>query len=399
MSLTVLFDLDDTLISNNIDIFLPGYLKALGKTLAEITPNPVIKPLLAATQKMSESNLPGKTLEQTFDEDFYPAIGVPKEQMQGTIDHFYGDVYPDLHVLTQPIPEAASLVKRLFEEGYTVAIATRPLFPRTAIIQRLAWAGLSVEKYPFAIIPSYETFHFSKPNPAFFAELLAQLGWPDQPVVMIGNSLEDDILPAALFNIPAFWLNEHQSSLPENIHPLSGQGKINELYDWIKKIEAANFQQKWSSPASILAILKSTPAALATFYNRIPAVKLTDRFQPDGWALTEILCYLRDLDREIITPRLYRVIEENNPFLTGVDTTNWVDKRNYIKESGISALESFTQNRIELLNFILGLPDSSWNRQAVGEEDGPTTFNKMLCSLAYQDLNQVRRAFKIIKTF
>src|ERR1035437_856793 len=153
MSLTVLFDLDDTLISNNVDTFIPGYLKALSKTLAELSSNQVIQHLLAATQKMAESSLPGKTLEQTFDENFYPNIGVSKEQLRGTIDHFYGDVYPELKEMTQPIPEAVLLVDRLFDEGYTVAIATRPLFPRTAIVQRLGWAGLFVEKYPFAIVP------------------------------------------------------------------------------------------------------------------------------------------------------------------------------------------------------------------------------------------------------
>jgi len=398
MSLTVLFDLDDTLIANNVDTFIPGYLKALGQTLAELSSKQVIQHLLAATQKMSESDLPGKTLEQTFDEHFYPKIGVSKEQLRGTIDHFYRDVFPSLKTMTQPIPDAVQLVDRLFDEGYTVAIATRPLFPRTAIVQRLEWAGLSIEKYPFAIVPSYETFHFSKPNPAFYAELLAQIGWPDQPAVMVGNTLEDDILPAAQFNIPAFWLNDHPEALPATAPVLTGQGKISDVYEWIKKIEAAGFEQSWSSPDSILAILKSTPAALATISSNVPADRWIDRPQPDEWALTEILCYLRDLDREIITPRLYRVIEENNPFLPDVNISDWVEKRDYLTESGCSSLESFTQNRIELLNFIQGLPAKSWNRQAVGEENGPTTFEKLLGSLAANDQDQVRRAVRTINS-
>ena len=399
MSLTVLFDLDDTLLSNNIDTFIPGYLKALGKTLAELTSNQVIQPLLAATQKMSESNSPEKTLEQIFDKNFYPQIGVSKAQLRDTIDHFYNDVYPELKMTTQPIPEAISLINRLIDEGYSIAIATRPLFPRTAIIQRLAWAGLPVEKYPFAIIPSFESFHFSKPNPAFFAELLAQIGWPDQPAVMVGNTLEDDILPAAQFNIPSFWLTDHQTFLPENAHPLTGQGKITDVYSWIKSIEAIHFQQSWSSPESILAILRSTPAALATLCSRHPADKMKVQPKPDQPTLTEILCYLRDLDREIITPRLYRVIEENNPYLPAVSTNDWAEKRDYQNESGMSALESFTQNRTELLNFLPNLPIQSWNRPAFEEESGPTTFDKMLGSLATHDQNQVRKVIETINSF
>jgi FMN phosphatase YigB (HAD superfamily) len=398
MSLTVLFDLDDTLISNNVDTFIPGYLKTLGATIDGLASKQAIQHLLAATQKMSESSLPDKTLEQIFDENFYPNIGVSKQQLRGTIDHFYADVYPDLEKMTRPIPAAVQLVDRLFDEGYTVAIATRPLFPRTAIVQRLAWAGLSIERYPFAIVPSYEIFHFSKPNPAFYAELLAQIGWPNQPAVMVGNALEDDILPASQFDIPAFWLNDPVVPLPDNAHPLTGQGKIDEVYPWIKKIESAKFEQTWSTPASILEILKSTPAALQTICSRIPADKWSDRPQPDEWALTEILCYLRDLDREIITPRLYRVIEENNPFMPRVSSSNWVEKRPYLEESGFSVLENFTKNRIELLNFIFGLPDKSWYRQAVEEDTGPTTFKKLLGSLAAHDQNLIRTAVRTIKS-
>jgi hypothetical protein len=95
---------------------------------------------------------------------------------------------------------------------------------------------------------------------------------------------------------------------------------------------------------------------------------------------------------------LYRVIEENNPFLPDVDISNWVKKRAYLKESGCSVLENFTQNRIELLNFILGLPAKSWNRQAIGEESGPTTFDKLLSSLAAHDQDQVRKAVRAIKS-
>ena len=78
-------------------------------------------------------------------------------------------------------------------ETSTLAIATNPLFPLTAIEQRLDWAGLSPEEYPFSIVPSYENAHFAKPNPAFLAELLARLGWPEGPVVMVGDDPDNDV--------------------------------------------------------------------------------------------------------------------------------------------------------------------------------------------------------------
>jgi FMN phosphatase YigB (HAD superfamily) len=93
------------------------------------------------------------------------------------------------------------MVDTAFEQGWQVVIATNPLFPRRAIEQRLSWAGLPLDRYPFQLIASYESFHFTKPHPAYFAEVLANLGWPTHTVAMVGNSLADDLIPAAELGI------------------------------------------------------------------------------------------------------------------------------------------------------------------------------------------------------
>ena len=91
MSLTVLFDLDDTLLSNNIDVFLPAYLKALGKYLGSIYPADVlIKELLAATGEMVSNRDPRLTLEEAFDAAFYSALGTAKSEMEPVIGRVFG---------------------------------------------------------------------------------------------------------------------------------------------------------------------------------------------------------------------------------------------------------------------------------------------------------------------
>jgi FMN phosphatase YigB (HAD superfamily) len=62
------------------------------------------------------------------------------------------------------------------------------------------------------MIPSYETFHFAKPNPAYFAEFLAQLGWPKTPIVMVGNDVESDIGAARQLGLPVFWMASNGAS-------------------------------------------------------------------------------------------------------------------------------------------------------------------------------------------
>jgi HAD superfamily hydrolase (TIGR01549 family) len=219
VTLTLLADLDDTLLENNFDEFLPFYLDALGKHLASIAePEFLISNLMAATQKMIENNRPDRTLKQVFDSSFFPSLDVVPDEMHTTFDDFYSEVFPNLRKYTHQRPDAIQLVNQTFEAGSRVAIATNPLFPRAAIVERLEWAGLSPQDYDFSMITSYETFHFTKPNPAYFAEILAQIGWPEGAIVMIGDNLDDDIIASRQLGLPAFWISTQEVSAAPGLH-------------------------------------------------------------------------------------------------------------------------------------------------------------------------------------
>ena len=234
MTLIILMDMDDTLLVNDMERFLPVYLQKLGKHLQDhVSPNRMIQSLLAGTRAMVDMRLPDKTLEQAFDDVFYPGIEGSKAKLAGLLHDFYERVFPELQNLTAVIPEAQDFINWAFSQNYTVAIATNPLFPRSAIEQRLAWAGLPVSKYPFALVTSFEKFHFAKPNPAFYAEILGQLGWPDNPAVMVGNSLTDDILPAQAIGLPAFLVQTPSASGQSTAEIFS------QLKEWIKGKENA----------------------------------------------------------------------------------------------------------------------------------------------------------------
>ena len=116
-----------------------------------------------------------------------------------------------------------------------MVVATNPIFPRSAILHRLNWAGFPDEK-PFRLVTSFEGFHFAKPNPAYYAEILAQIGCPDQPAIMVGDNLEDDLIPAAQIGIPGFLITDHPVTLPDGLGVPIQQGKIGDVWSWIEQI-------------------------------------------------------------------------------------------------------------------------------------------------------------------
>lgn len=144
---------------------------------------------------------------EVFDAAFYPAIGHSKRYPYPRLVYFYDKVFPGLDFLTEKRPEAVPLVNQIIKDGHDVVEHTiNPLYPRTATCHRIHWAGFPVDEN-LSAVTTYEDYHFAKPNPAYFVEILGRLGFP-KIAAMIGNSLEEDILPAELLGIPTFWLPE-----------------------------------------------------------------------------------------------------------------------------------------------------------------------------------------------
>jgi len=397
VTLNLLLDLDETLLCNKIDTFIPVYSRKLGDQFAPFAdPDKVIKMLLYATGEMVKNQQPDQTLEESFDKVFYPALGLERAKVQEAIDTFYKQIFPTCKELTQPIVGAIDLVKTSFERGYRVAIATNPLFPRTAILQRLTWARLNPDEYPFALIPSFESFHFAKPNPALYAELLAQMGWPDGPVVMVGDDLDLDISGARRLGMGAFWIAQTGKQPPTDEHAPTGMGTQEDVLPWIDSLPEGKLLLEFSTPGAILAVLRATPAALDTLIRQKPYEKIQQRPQPGEWSAGEIMCHLRDVEIEVYLPRVRMVISEINPFLPGVDTDPWAAERNYVSQDPKEALHSFVNARMELITMLKTLDPAGWDRQARHAILGPTTLRELVNILLSHDRLHIQQIHKTV---
>lgn len=202
----ILFDLDDTLLGNPMESFLPAYLQCLGQHLsAYILPAEIAAAIFTGTDLMVDNVNPSRTLEECFDDYFYPFIGTDKVILNQKINNFYEYEFPKLAPLTSEVPHAATVIKHLSEQGHKIVIATNPLFPKMAIEHRIKWANLGMDLNNFGYITNFEELHFTKPRPEFIAEILGKMGWQNEPVVMIGNEWDMDIVPAEILGIPTYF--------------------------------------------------------------------------------------------------------------------------------------------------------------------------------------------------
>ncbi len=209
---------------------------------------------------------------------------------------------------------------------------------------------------------------------------------------MIGNSLEDDIIPASKLGIPVFWLKEDHEMLPEDAHPLSAAGTIEQALPWLQNLSAENIRQPFETPEALLAVLAATPAALDTFSRELKDQDWKQRRQAGEWSFAEILCHLRDVDSEVYLPRIETITRQENPFLPGVDTDRWAEERVYYLQDGKTALQQFTAARTQLLEVLKTIPLNEWQRTARHAIFGRTTLHEMVCFIATHDRNHIQQA-------
>jgi FMN phosphatase YigB (HAD superfamily) len=394
MTLTLLLDLDDTLLNTNLQAFVPAYFRALARELApQVPPERMLRALIAGTQRMNESGDFSRTLRQVFNSVFYPMIGVSRSELEPALENFYDNVFPALQELTSPVADAKPFVDWAFSQGHRIAIATDPLLPRKATHHRLRWAGFDPAQ--FEVVSSYEHFHFSKAHPAYYAEVLGRMGWHDGPVLMVGNDLERDILPARRLGLTT-WLVETESA--SGLGPEAGaRGKLSDLRPWLESTDPAALTPSFQSVESILAIMSAIPAALNGLSCGMNGDGWSRKPSHDDWSLTELVCHLRDTEREIHHAQIGLFEERGEPFIPRPDTGVWASQRDYLHEDGARALREFNDARRETLEMLKPVGVEGWKRRARHAIFGPTNFFEVVRFIAGHDRMHVQQAWSILK--
>jgi hypothetical protein len=293
---------------------------------------------------------------------------------------------------TQQRPETVPLIEWAFSQGYRIAIATDPLFPRKATYERLRWAGLEPER--FELISTFDNFHFTKTRPTYYAEVLGQLGWPDGPVLMVGNDALRDLVSANRLGLKTYFIDGEAGSSPGFE---AGRGRLGDLRPWLESIDVSTLAPSYKSKDAIMAIMSATPAVLQTLSSVLSAENW--RYEPsqDDWAMNEIICHLHDTENEIHALQLNLMLEKPDAFIPRPDTSVWASEREYLNVDGSLVLSEFASARLANLEKLGKLDDEFWTRKARHAIFGPTNFLEVLGFVADHDQMHIQQAWKTLQ--
>ena len=376
----LLLDLDGTLLENDIQAFLQVYLGRLSRAMATwVAPEVLVPQLLQSTNVMLANQDPARTLHETFAGDFYPSLGTTEAAVVGRFEDFYRDEFPKLRAQTALRPAAAPLVQAALASGLRLAVATNPLFPRTAIDHRLAWAGVPSDRVAYDVVTSYETFHSAKPQLAYYAEILGHLGVAASRAAMVGDSPSDDLAPARALGMAVF----HVSSRPDPDYP---GGTLDQVIGWLATADAQTNHEAEHAPAGVLARLHGQLGTLLTRFGELSDESWRTPVTVDGWTPAQVICHLRDLEAEVHLPRLQSMLQAEVVFLPAVDSDRWVEERGYAHQSGPQALRALVDLRKETLARLGALGPREWERRATHALLGPASLADVISLAADHEL-------------
>ncbi len=231
---TILFDLDGTLLPMDQETFIRAYFGGLCAKLAPhgYEPEKLVKAIWAGTAAMVKND-GARTNEAAFWAEFSGLFGFDCRRDEPVFDDFYRTDFQKVQAVCGFDPKAAQVVRQLKAMGFTLALATNPIFPAIATESRIRWAGLSPND--FELYTTYENCRFCKPNPKYYRDILAELNLKPEECLMVGNDVTEDMVAREL-GIQVFLLTDCMiNKNNEDISPYP-HGGYPELLEFIRSL-------------------------------------------------------------------------------------------------------------------------------------------------------------------
>ena len=234
MMKAVFFDLDGTMLPMKQDDFVRVYFTELCKRFCpvlKLDDKTLIKSVWKATDAMYKNDGAKPNIE-VFWKRFTKLAGSHVLNYVRDFDDFYTNEFNECKSVCGYNPAVPEGMKVLSKKGYTLVAATNPLFPAVAIENRLGWAG--VDKRDFALVTTYENSSFCKPSKGYFREIASQLGLELEECMMVGNDVDEDMLPAKELGMDTFLVTDHLINRGESDYSGFKSGSYKEFLNFAR---------------------------------------------------------------------------------------------------------------------------------------------------------------------
>ena len=142
--------------------------------------------------------------------------------------------------------------------------------------------------------------------------------------------------------------------------------------------------------------MRRTPDELAEAILGRSDAELSRRPAEKSWSAKEIVCHLRDVEREYIE-RFHLILDNHDPklYLDFTSNDRWPIERQYLRNDTGDAVSAFRALREEMRALLEGLSPEQLSRGGIHPHRGRITIDSTVAMLACHDddhLDQLKRA-------
>ena len=231
---TILFDLDGTLLPMEQDKFVKAYFGSLAKRLAPygFEPEKLFDGIWTGMREMVK-NSSEKSNEEIWWETFDGIFGDISLNNRDVFVRYYEEDFDGVRHSCGYNPKSRALVDDLKARGYRLVLATNPVFPPAATMQRIEWAGLDPKD--FELVTTYENSTRCKPNPEYYTEILGKISASAEECMMVGNDVAEDMIAEKL-GMKVFLLTDDLLNKKGLDISSYRKGSFEELADYISEV-------------------------------------------------------------------------------------------------------------------------------------------------------------------
>lgn len=197
----VVFDMDDTLLSINLNAFIGMYALDETNLLAQAARKSTVSLFAPVGSAMLELNNgsraegDARTNRQFFADELQRRCGIPllEPAITDMLEFYEREVLPkknDRLISARPREGAHEAVEAVLDRGLRIALLTNPSFSRACIECRMGWGRML--DMPFELVTTWENSTRVKPSAGYYLEALGKLGLSPEETLMVGNDPKRD---------------------------------------------------------------------------------------------------------------------------------------------------------------------------------------------------------------
>lgn len=146
---------------------------------------------------------------------------------------------------------------------------------------------------------------------------------------------------------------------------------------------------------ALIGQLERSKSIIHAMLAALPPEEHRWRPAPEKWCALEVICHLRDEEREDFRARLRSTLADPRTPWPPIDPTAWVNERRYMEQDFDATLRDFLCEREQSLNWLRGQEHADWGNAYTHPKVGPVACELLLTNWVAHDLHHIRQLIQI----